>query len=606
MAGERVLQEGLEEVLARYVAARKQEEFGKYHELWAVFQSLERAFQESSTVQKRETLEVDWSVGQGNWARIPWIAFLDSRETDTTQRGNYCVFLFRQDMSGVYLTYNQGVTELNKEHGRREARQILQSNARDLRARCDRLTDRGFSLDDQIDLRTDSSLGRDYEYSTIAYKLYEAEAVPRDNELLADLEAVVQVYDEQLTEKSGEARSEGTTVRDGGLTTEALAREDLEAVRRYIAQRGFVFQPWQIAAYVAALRTKPFVILAGVSGTGKSQLPQLVAGATGAKCKLIPVRPNWTDSSDVLGYQDLRGSFRPGPLLRLAHTAEQDPETQYVCVVDEMNLARVEYYFAEVLSRMEDREPAEDGGYGSRPLLNLDLREEDRHWVDQGLPPNLAIVGTVNMDETTHSFSRKVLDRAFTLEFSDIDLTVWDVIEDGESIGPVQWAADKWFPRAIQIAELDQIDDEERNDIDTVVKTLERLNDFLVQAQLQVGYRTRDEAALFVLHARQFAPAFVTREHATVDPLDLVLHMKVLPRIVGGSNAIRRLLLQLLGWADRGTPFEDEDEANSVLYRWTEEACPSMLSEAKYPQTAARLCLMWDRLRSEGFTSFWL
>jgi hypothetical protein len=150
------------------------------------------------------------------------------------------------------------------------------------------------------------------------------------------------------------------------------------------------------------------------------------------------------------------------------------------------------------------------------------------------------------------------------------------------------------------------LSDEEREKVDHVVRTLDGLNDFLSQAQLQVGYRIRDEAALFVLHARRFSPSFLTREEHPVDPLDLVLHMKVLPRIVGGSNAIRRLLIQLLGWAERGTPFKDEHDANSLLDQWTEEGRPSRLSEAKYPQTTARLCLMWDRLRSEGFTSFWL
>lgn len=391
------------------------------------------------------------------------------------------------------------------------------------------------------------------------------------------------------------------------LDTQDLSVEHrVKRLDDYIGAQGFVFQPWQIATYVAALWTKPFVILAGVSGTGKSKLPQLISEATGAVCKLIPVQPNWTDSSDVLGYEDLQGRFRPGPLLRLAQQAEENPKIHHVCIVDEMNIARVEYYFAEVLSRMEDRIAGDGGGYTSRPLLNLDLEDNDQVWAQQGLPPNLAIVGTVNMDETTHSFSRKVLDRAFTLEFSDIDLTVWNAEEAPESAEPVRWAAESWFPRYTRISEMNDQPDEERDVVKQVVETLEQLNRYLVQAQLQVGYRTRDEAALFVLHARELEPSFITRDGEPVDPLDLVLHMKVLPRIVGGSNAIRRLLLQLLGWAVGGTPFENEDDGNALVARWSEEDRPGMLSGAVFPQTAARLCLMWDRLSSEGFTSFWL
>jgi len=379
----------------------------------------------------------------------------------------------------------------------------------------------------------------------------------------------------------------------------------LEKLISSIASQGFVFEPWQIAAYVTALRTKPFVILAGVSGTGKSKLPKLVAEATMGKPELISVRPDWTDSSDVLGYVDLQGQFRPGMLLDLACEASQKPDMHFVCIMDEMNLARVEHYFAEVLSSIEDRRPDSRGGFESGPLLSANLREADRNWTDQVLPSNLAIVGTVNMDESTYGFSRKVLDRAFTLEFSDIDLTVWDT--DGQAeISPRRWPVTAWFPRAIQLSELESLSEEERRLIDQVVEALIEVNKLLIQAQLQVGYRSRDEIALFVLHAQETASLFVTSEGDMVDPLDLALQMKILPRIVGGSNTIRRVVIQLLGWTYQDKPFESEDEAGEVLQAWSSAGHPFALEGAKYPRTAARLCLMWKRLLSEGFTSFWL
>ncbi len=144
-----------------------------------------------------------------------------------------------------------------------------------------------------------------------------------------------------------------------------------------IALSGFYFEPWQIATYITAIRTKPFVILAGVSGTGKSKLPALVAKITGSKSKLLPVRPDWTDSSDVLGYCDLQGNFRPGPLLEFAREADERRDKHFICILDEMNLARVEQYFAEVLSRIEDWQFAEDGGYESGPLISIALNESD-------------------------------------------------------------------------------------------------------------------------------------------------------------------------------------------------------------------------------------
>ncbi|OPZ75411.1 MAG: hypothetical protein BWY80_00161 [Firmicutes bacterium ADurb.Bin456] len=270
-----------------------------------------------------------------------------------------------------------------------------------------------------------------------------------------------------------------------------------------------------------------------------------------------------------------------------------------------MNLARVEQYFAEVLCRIEDRRPAAGGGYASGPLVNIALQEGDATWLEQGLPPNLAIVGTVNMDESTHGFSRKVLDRAFTIELSDIDLAAWEKTAPGPS-SVTPWPAAAWHPRAACLGELTAGNAEERQIIEKVIESLTAINSFLARAQLQVGYRVRDEIALFVLHARQAAASFVTRAGAEVDPLDLALLMKVLPRIAGGSSAVRTVILQLLGWTHQGKEMAVEEEAHDVMDLWESAGRGSSLPGARYPRTAARLCLMWDRLLGEGFTSFWL
>jgi hypothetical protein len=373
----------------------------------------------------------------------------------------------------------------------------------------------------------------------------------------------------------------------------------------HIQQQGYVFEPWQIAAYVAAMRTKPFLILAGVSGTGKSRLPKLVATATGGASELIPVRPDWTDSSEVLGYVDLSGSFRPGRLLTLARDASSHPDRHFTAVVDEMNLARVEHYFAEVLSGIEDRVAGEQGGCQSAPLLNLDLLPDADSWREQRLPANMALVGTVNMDESSHGFSRKVLDRAFTLEFSDLDLTTWNTnAKEPPAFDP--WPVEYWFPRATRLADLTGLTQAEVETIGGVIQMLTEVNGSLVHAQLQVGYRTRDEVALFAIHANEFPELFTTRSGDRVGVLDLALLMKVLPRIVGGSTAIRRVLLELLGWATDGTSRVTEEDVTLTLSVWDGAGRPTALKAARLPRTAARLCLMLDRLQGEGYTSFWL
>ena len=273
--------------------------------MWDLFDSLQKKLEASTSLKRRPHLRVKRSVGQGNWAHVPWLAILHDGRGISIQDGVYCVFLFREDMSGVYLTLHQGVTRLKKEVGVPAARKSLRERAKGLRQYCGPLADRGFSLDDAIDLKVSGGLGKDYEASTVAHKLYAKGAVPDDGELHADLEALMQAYEECL-------RGDEKTVVKPPIDPEVpmpdpvpggfdLA-EAVDSVISYVRQRGFTYEPWHIAEYVTAVRTKPFVILAGVTGTGKSRLPALVAEATGSKSVLIPVRPDWTDSSDVLGY----------------------------------------------------------------------------------------------------------------------------------------------------------------------------------------------------------------------------------------------------------------------------------------------------------------
>lgn len=377
-----------------------------------------------------------------------------------------------------------------------------------------------------------------------------------------------------------------------------------EKLIQAIAAKGFTFHPWHIATYITAMRTKPFVILAGVSGTGKSKLPALIAELTTGKMDRVSVRPDWTDSSDVLGYVDLQDRFRAGVVLAAARIASTDTEQFHVCLLDEMNLARVEHYFAEVLSAIEDRRSVPTGGYESTKLIAQTLPTEYRQWQEQTMPANFGIVGTVNMDESSQGFSRKVLDRAFTLELSEVDLDLDQSTSSSEPVSPVYWPPAFWYCRATRIAECDQTTSQFREAAERATEVLKSVNQCLVHSQLQVGYRTRDEVILFLMNAQELKASFRTRGGASVDPLDLALMMKVLPRLVGGSNAIRRTMIGLLGLAHGKTMTESDAEA--AVASWGTADRPDAIAEATFPRTASRLCLMWERLISEGYTSFWL
>jgi hypothetical protein len=372
-----------------------------------------------------------------------------------------------------------------------------------------------------------------------------------------------------------------------------------------IAATGFLFHPWQIATYVTAMKTKPFVILAGISGTGKSKLPDLVSKLTSGRCERVSVRPDWTDSSEVLGYVDLNNQFRPGRVLQHAKDATVEPDQFHVCLMDEMNVARVEHYFAEVLSAIEDRQPAASGGYQSTPLFAQKLPAEFDEWQKQVIPANMAVVGTVNMDESSHGFSRKVLDRAFTIELSEVDLSLESASQAASTPAAVDWSMDYWRCSATRLAEVDLSSPALLEIAERATNLLQSLNRSLIHCQLQVGYRTRDEVILFLIHAEAIRGLFRTRGGDAVDPLDLAIMMKVLPRLVGGGHSIRQTLMGLIGVAMAGNALEREDEVNSIVDHWVASGRPDVIDKATFPRSAARLCLMWKRLE-DGYTSYWL
>lgn len=226
--------------------------------------------EKNELLKKYPNIKIKWSIGTGNWARIPWIAFLDSRETTTTQKGLYCVFLFREDMTGVYLTLQQGVTKPIKKLGGKEGRQVLKDNAIKIRKNVEELSEYGFNLNDDINLRTKSRRGRDYEISTIGYKFYGKDEIPQDQEIFQDIDSILQTYTEFLSDKKKKSDSHNR-------------KEKLEMTSflNYLKEKGFIYDTKLVENFLLSLKVKPFVILTGNSGTGKTKIAQLFADYIG-------------------------------------------------------------------------------------------------------------------------------------------------------------------------------------------------------------------------------------------------------------------------------------------------------------------------------------
>lgn len=204
----------------------------------------------------------------------------------------------------------------------------------------------------------------------------------------------------------------------------------------YFKIQGYLFSDEIITRYFLSLKTKPFVILTGISGTGKTKIAQIFADymcqddteeERKNRIAFVPVRPDWMDNRGLLGYfNPLNERYYATSTLRLLLAAINNQDKPYFLILDEMNLAKVEYYFSDFLSILESRTASQPEG---EPLLLHDLKEAVAFGDDDlkipgklKIPPNVYITGTVNVDETTYMFSPKVLDRANVIEFNEISL----------------------------------------------------------------------------------------------------------------------------------------------------------------------------------------
>ncbi len=322
--------------------------------------------------------------------------------------------------------------------------------------------------------------------------------------------------------------------------------------------------------YLTALRTKPFMLLAGISGTGKSRIVRKLAQATSTQhyanesdrwddnrpenFELIQVKPNWHNSMDVVGfYSNISKKYEFTPFVEFIVKAWQRKDTPYFLCLDEMNLAPVEEYFAEFLSAIESRSTDSEGNYITDPIIKpfkdfgesvgkgmlkhlfgeadpIDKNPLAVQFYEKGLtlPPNLMVMGTVNMDETTFSFSRKVLDRAMSVEMNEVD---YDKFLSGET---------EAFPLLTDFNALlvnrPQKASEVKDDIESekVVEYLKDVNALLEDTPFKLGYRAANEAMLYVAANKELAG----ENFSLTTALDEFTLMKILSRIEGDDQRL--------------------------------------------------------------------
>lgn len=372
-------------------------------------------------------------------------------------------------------------------------------------------------------------------------------------------------------------------------------RKTMEHAKKYIASRGFSYEGKLIENFYLSLKSKPFVILAGTSGTGKTRLVKLFAEAVGAtsdngRYKLVSVRPDWSDSSDLFGHVNLQGKFVPGAITDFIKDAMDNMDKPYFLCLDEMNLARVEYYLSDYLSIIETRKRDKDNGQIITDEIVLDEIARENY---EGLylPENLYVIGTVNMDETTFPFSKKVLDRANTIEFSYVDLEP-DFGSEVENVEPVEHDND--FLRTEYIILKTDTDASDQAFITKVCTELQAINITLQEANAHVGYRVRDDIVFYMLNNEK------TKLLEYNDALDNEIMQKILPRIQGSGAAIKDLLCELF------KKFAGDYSGLSQEQTWKQMKTYIGDNTCKYKKSAEKICYMMRRFEEDGFTSYWL
>ncbi|PTB33518.1 MrcB family domain-containing protein [Photobacterium phosphoreum] len=617
------LRQLLTEIAGGWVQAKKEPFTG--HPIAALLrQDLIRAI-EKQLLSPTDYL-IKASAGAGNWADVPWLSILNPKITESTQSGIYPVYLFRSDGSGVYLSLGFGTTELKRQYGTALARKKAEALRNSIRELDNRLDD----WDQKVDLRSNTVLGQSYEWASAGAKFYPLENMPDENTLTSELIELLEIY----------------------------ADVNLEANQHSMP-----------AISNAQLLSKPFLLLAGISGTGKTRFVREQAKTSGQFAEtycLTSVRPDWHEPSDLLGYisrlngaaeyvttdvlQFIAKAWRAiaysGLTVevqdsddlgkRLVVTGERDALDKvlpYWLCLDEMNLAPVEQYFADYLSVLETREwrwtddsftyscdallkPATIKDVADkdklRKALGFDGAQYDELWAHicqygLGIPFNLLVAGTVNMDETTHGFSRKVIDRALSFDFGAFFPNDYN-----DFFVPSSSNKRLSYPIWSNASKADLINTFDADGTKTVA-FLSAVNGVLKNTPFELAFRALNELLLAVASSQP-------QDDLTLKAVwDDFMMCKVLPRIEGDTDKLttsnRKDLLEELSaiLVDQLAPIwlasaTEEEKQRPDLYR--EKAIDGDVADElkvlRIPcRSKAKLEWMSKRLAHATFTSFW-
>ncbi|MBO7616347.1 MAG: DUF3578 domain-containing protein [Bacteroidales bacterium] len=507
---------------------------------------------------------VNGSVGKGRATKTPWIAILDKEITTTTRKGVYIVFLFSSDYKHVYLTLNQGTT-VPGQFGPKLGKKVIAENSKRIRNLLN-INNAILKTDGNADIADER-----YKLGAIYYTLWDVNDIKEGERVLKLYFSIYKKYKESFdtTPTSTIQSHETMTISPFSITS----------VVESILSTGLIYSETLIKRLAFSLMAKPFVILSGLAGSGKTQLALAFAKCLSESIEEqvcpVSIGADWTNREPLLGYPNALNKdeyVKPeSGVLQLLMRANEDPTKPYFLILDEMNLSVVERYFADFLSAMESGEPIKlwDNEAGNVPK-------------EIELPKNVFIIGTINVDETTYMFSPKVLDRANVIEFKIAADEMDDYLGKKVNIN-LEQAYSACADMAVDFVNKakSQVEKDEKNK-DILLSFFKELK----EVNAEFGYRTVNEISRY-LHFNDDDENGIKGDEA----IDTAIVQKLLPKLHGSRKKLEPVLKQLWKLCFTGA---DRDLVIAKEH----------VEKARFKESADKIRRMYESAYANGFTSF--
>jgi len=402
----------------------------------------------------------------------------------------------------------------------------------------------------------------------------------------------------------------------GGNHHKIMTAADKTKFVSALEKSGFVAEKGLPEAFLQSLITKPFVILTGNSGTGKTKIAELLSswlrGQEHGGHELVAVGADWTDKRNVLGFvnylriseNDKMPVYQSTHLLDLLLRARTSSSKPFFLILDEMNLSHVERYFADFLSAMETKKAeldlhSEGGDGGLLPVVPGGPGVVPRK---VSIPSNFFVIGTVNVDETTYMFSPKVLDRANVIEFRMPDNAAESFFAAGKSGSlAIDFAgngvAERFLSFSVEAREDRLPDPSNRGLTKGFAEALNSAFTILQNARLEFGFRTINEIRRYF--RVDYALTANTSKWDWQEAFDAQLYQKILPKLSGSRRRMDDLLVRLAAFCENGKNISDNAAAPAHL-----QSIPVKRKTPVFKKSYLKLCDMLDAVRRDQFVSF--